>query len=99
MNAVSSIGRSGMTAALQQLDSASHNIANLETPKFRRETVSQRELPNGGVATTVRQTETVGNDLAQDVVQQISSTYSFKANLHTIRTEQDMMGTLLDLQA
>lgn len=99
MNAVSSIARSGMTAAIQHLDSASHNIANTQTPHFRRETVSQRELPNGGVATTVQQTQTVGNDMAQDIVQQISSTYSFKANLHTIRTEQDMMGTLLNLRA
>lgn len=99
MNAVSSIARSGMTAAIQQLDSASHNIANTETPKFQRETVSQRELPNGGVATTIKRTESVGNDTAQDIVQQMSSTYSFKANLHTIRTEQDMMGTLLNLRA
>ena len=99
MNAVSSIGRSGMTAAIQQLDSASHNIANTQTPHFQRETVSQRELPNGGVATTVDRSQTVGNDLSADIVHQITATYSFKANLHTIRTEQDMMGTLLNLQA
>jgi flagellar hook protein FlgE len=99
MNAVSSIGRSGMTAAIQQLDSASHNIANTQTPQFRRETVSQRELPNGGVATTVDRAQTEGNNESADVVHQISSTYSFKANLHTVRTEQDMMGTLINLQA
>jgi flagellar hook protein FlgE len=99
MNAVSSIARSGMTAAIQHLDSAAHNIANAQTPHFKREVVSQHELANGGVATTVQQTQTVGNDLSTDIVQQISSTYSFKANQHTIRTEQDMMGTLIDMQA
>lgn len=99
MNAVSSIGRSGMTAALQQLDSSAHNIANSQTSNFKREVVSQRELPNGGVATTVEQTRTIGHDLAADIVQQISSTYSFQANLHTLRTQQDMMGTLVNLQA
>lgn len=99
MNAVSSIARSGMTAALQQLDSSAHNIANGQTSNFRREVVNQRELPNGGVATTVEQTQTIAHDLSADIVQQISSTYSFQANLHTLRTQQDMMGTLVNLQA
>lgn len=99
MNAVSSIGRSGMTAALQQLDSSAHNIANGQTTNFKREIVSQRDLPNGGVATTVEQTQTIAHDLAADIVKQISSTYSFQANLHTVRTQQDMMGTLINLQA
>lgn len=99
MNAVSSIGRSGVTAALQQQEASAHNIANAQTPHFKRETVNQRELANGGVATTIEQSQTVGNDLNAEVVQQISSTYSFQANLHTIRTQQDMMGVLVNLQA
>lgn len=99
MNAVSSIARSGMTAALQQLDAAAHNIANSETPHFKRETVSHRELANGGVATTIDRAETVGHHLSADIVHEISSTYSFQANLHTLRTQQDMLGTVIDLQA
>ena len=66
MDAVSSIARSGMTAALQQQDSAAHNIANSQTPHFKRENVSHRELANGGVATTTERTETVGNNVSAD---------------------------------
>lgn len=99
MNAVSSIARSGMTAALQQLDSSAHNIANGQTTNFKRELVTQRELPNGGVTTTVEQSQAIAHDLSGDIVQQISATYSFQANLHTVRTQQDMMGTLIDLHA
>jgi flagellar hook protein FlgE len=99
MDAVSSIGRSGMTAALQRQEASAHNIANTQTPHFKRETVSQRELANGGVVTTTEQAQTVGTDLNAEIVEQISSTYSFQANLHTVRTQQDMMGTLINLQA
>ncbi|RZI83311.1 MAG: flagellar basal body rod protein [Rubrivivax sp.] len=99
MNAVSSIAMSGMSAARQQLDSSAHNIANGQTANFKRELVVQRELPDGGVTTTIEQAQTSGNDLDTDLIQQMSATYSFQANLHTIRTQQDMMGTLLDVQA
>jgi flagellar hook protein FlgE len=99
MNAVSSIALSGLSAARQHLDSSAHNIANGQTQGFRRELVVQRELPDGGVTTTTEQAQTSGNDLDTDLVQQMSATYTFEANLHTIRTQQDMMGTLLDMRA
>ncbi|MDE2402042.1 MAG: flagellar basal body rod protein [Burkholderiales bacterium] len=99
VSAVSSIARSGMNAAQQHLDTAAHNIANEATDGFRRQSVTQRELPGGGVTTTVEQAQTIGHDLPTDIVQQMSSSYTFEANLRTIRTQQDMLGTLLDMKA
>jgi flagellar hook protein FlgE len=37
--------------------------------------------------------------LAEDVVQQMSASYSFKANLLTLKTHDSMLGSLLDLKA
>src|SRR5688500_4534182 len=49
MNSLSSIAQSGIGAAALRLDSAAHNIANGQTPGFRRQVVQQEALPEGGV--------------------------------------------------
>ncbi|MES2089953.1 MAG: flagellar basal body rod protein [Pseudomonadota bacterium] len=99
MNSVSSIALSGISAARQHLDAAAHNIANGQTQGFRRQEITQRELPDGGVTTSVEQAQSIGQGIDTDIVEQMSASYSFDANMHTIRTQQDMMGTLLNMTA
>lgn len=99
MKPVSTIALSGMQAARVQLDVASHNIANVQTPNFRRQTVAQQAQPEGGVTTTVSLVNTPGPDFAGDVVDQLGAGYAFVANLKTIETDQQMTGTLLDITA
>lgn len=96
---VSSIALSGMQAAKVQLDVAAHNIANAQTPGFRRQVATQQAQPEGGVKTEVSQINTPGPDFAGDVVNQLSAGYAFVANLKTIETEQQMTGSLLDVRA
>ena len=108
-SSVSAIGLSGMRAAQQRLDTHAHNIANLATPGFQRQTVVQTAQPGtGGVNTAVRQAATAsgpadeagfGAHLAQDLIGQRVSLYSFAANLKTVQTQDDMLGALLDTQA
>ena len=99
MNSVSSIALSGMSAARQHLDAAPHNIANGQTQGFKRQIVNQRELPDGGVTTSIEQAQTIGQGIDTDIVKQREASYSYNANLRTIRTQQDMMGTLLNMRA
>ena len=40
-----------------------------------------------------------GVALEQEAVEQMSATYAFKANLQTIKTQDEMMGSLLDVKA
>ena len=40
-----------------------------------------------------------GENMAEDMVQQMVASYSFKANLRVIRTQDEMLGSLLDLHA
>ena len=70
-----SIAFSGLQAAQLRLDSAAHNVANMNTSGFKRQTVTQ------------------------EAVEQMSATYAFKANLQTIKTQDAMMGALLDIRA
>ena len=80
-SSATAMGLSGMRAAQLKLDSHAHNVANVQTPDFKR----QVSAPLGG--------------LADDLVGQRISLYSFAANLRTVQTEDRMLGTLLDARA
>lgn len=100
MASLSSIGISGLQTAQWRLDSAAHNVANLNTPGFKRQTVTQEDLPDlGGTRATVAQAPEAGVALEQEVVDQMSATYAFKANLKTIQTQDEILGSLLDTKA
>jgi flagellar hook-associated protein FlgK len=96
---VFSTALSGVAAASTQLDVASHNISNAQTPHFKRQTVVQTAQPEGGVSTAIRSSPVDGSALSQDIITQLSSSYSYKANLQVIETANGMSGTLVDLRA
>ena len=100
MASLSSIGNSGLQAAQLRLDASAHNVANMNTPGFRRQVVEQTEAPgSNGVQASVQRDGQVGSALEKDVVEQMSATYAFKANLQTIKAQDEMMGSLLDVKA
>jgi hypothetical protein len=97
------IGLGGMRAAQQQLDSHAHNVANVQTPEFRRQVTVQTARPDSGGVDTHQARETgvsaPFDRLADDLVGQRMSLYSFAANLRTVQTEHRMLGALLDVRA
>ncbi len=95
---VSTIALSGMNAAMTQLSSAGHNIANAQTPHFRRQLVQQDTLPEGGTQTRLAQAAEPGSDLATDLVQERQALQLFTANLRTVQTESEMLGSLLNVR-
>ena len=95
-----SIAFSGLQAAQLRLDSAAHNVANMNTSGFKRQTVTQEAVPVlGGTRASLGEASTEGVALEQEAVEQMSATYAFKANLQTIKTQDAMMGALLDIRA
>ena len=96
---IAAIGLSGMNAAQAQLSSAAHNIANAQTPGFRRQLVQQESLPQGGTRVQLGSAQTEQSDLAADLVAQRQALYAYKANLRSVQTESDMLGSLLDDRA
>ena len=99
MSSISSIGLSGAQAASTRMDVAANNIANAQTEKFQRQVVNQQSQESGGVKVSVAQAQEIGPDLATDLVEQKMATYSYRANLRSIQTDQQMMGSLLDIKA
>jgi flagellar hook-associated protein FlgK len=87
MNSITSIALSGLQGAQLRVASAGHNIANALTPGFRRQLVAQQAAEGGGVATTVERSPQVTLKLGEHL---------FKANLQVLRTQDRMLGTLLD---
>ena len=54
---------------------------------------------DSGTVASVQTARSNGPNLEADVVEQMSAPYSVKANLHTLRTADQMLGTLLDTYA
>ena len=101
MSSLSSIGSSGLQAAQLRLDASANNVANMNTPNYRRQVVQQEATADSaGVRATVqREPQAEGMALEQEAVEQISATYAFKANLQTIKAQDEMMGSLLNVKA
>lgn len=101
MSSLGSIASSGLGAAQLRLDASANNVANANTPNYRRQVVQQEAAADSaGVRATVqRQQEAEGVALEKEAVEQMSATYAFKANLQTIKTQDEMMGSLLDVKA
>ena len=96
MNALSSIALSGLHAAQTRMSSSAHNIANAVTPGFRRQVVEQQTVGNGGVTATIQRAPVQGDALAEDLVALKLAQHLFTANLKVLRTQDQMLGTLLD---
>jgi flagellar hook-associated protein FlgK len=99
MSTISATALSGMKAAQALLDASASNIANANTPGFRRQQVLQQAQTDGGVATSVVQSPAQGADLEADVVSQLQAKNQFLANLAVFKTGNRMSGVLLDKSA
>lgn len=96
---VTSIALSGVQAASTRLDAAANNIANSQTPGFRRDLVAQQTQEQEGVLTVVGKAQEVGVSLAAELVEQMQATYAYRANLRTIEADKHLSGSLLDIRA
>jgi len=96
MASIASIALSGMQAAQNNLQAAAGNLANLNTPGFRRQRVLQSADANGGVSTSTSQDPQPASALTTDVLGLIQSKDAFTANLSVFRSSDRMLGTLVD---
>ena len=78
---------------------SAHNIANQQTPDFRRQRLTSASASDGGVTTAVDQVAVAGQALESDVVAQLAAKHAFLANLAVFRTSDAMAGRLLNLRA
>ena len=99
MNSLPSIALSGMQAAQAAMNATAHNVANLQTPEFRRQEVLQTERPGGGVDAEIRRVDEEGAALEIDLVAQLQAKNAVLANLAVFRTADRLAGAVLDTYA
>lgn len=93
------ISLSGMNAAVVAQSASSSNLANTLTPNYRRLSVSQTEVPSGGVVAKSTRLAKAGENLVDDVVGQIGALYAFKANILSLKVADKMVGAVLNVRA
>jgi len=99
MFSVTSIAMSGLHAAQTALDASASNIANQNTPGFRRQQVIQTEQAVGGVSASVTSSNVEGSALETDIVALLQAKNAFLANIAVFKTSSRMAGVLLDEKA
>ena len=102
MNAISSVSTSalsGLRAARTKLAVTANNIANASTGGFHRQEVAQTASPNGGVDVAVNRSTAPGADTIADALGQMAARQAFMANLAVFKSNQQMLGQLLDAKA
>lgn len=114
MGSIFDVARSGLQASAVRLSTSAHNVANALTPGFRPVLVAAEERPEGGVeARPVANDPRVesrldaaalgfgaasGTDLATELVSQMAAAASYRANLATLRTADDLTAALLSVR-
>lgn len=99
MFSVTSIALSGLHAAQTALDASASNVANQNTPGFRRQQVVQTEQAAGGVSASVTSASVEGSALETDIVALLQAKNAFLANIAVFKTSARMAGVLLDEKA
>jgi flagellar hook-associated protein FlgK len=90
---------SGMRAASQAMRTSAYNLANLQTPGFRRERVVNSTQADGGVVASTTRAEAPGSAIETDLIEQLQARNAFLANLAVFRSNSRVRGSLLDLYA
>lgn len=100
MNVGLNTSQSGMNLANLRQDVVGNNLANVNTPEFKESRVNASEAPTGGVqADSISKFPEPGVDLAGQMVQMIQNSNSLGFNAQAIKTQDQMIGEILDLKS
>jgi flagellar hook protein FlgE len=101
-----SIGLSGLRTSALGVAVTAQNVANVNTPAYRALQVDAQEQPGGGVraAGLSRSAEPAvpggsNVDLASEAVALTTQSGAYRASLAVVKTQDELLGTALDLRA
>lgn len=94
---------SGIKAAITRHDVTAHDVANINTPGYEERVPHQVETkPAGTEISHISRTpnpssETSNTDLAEETKEQIINKRALQANVQGIKTQDEMLGEVIDL--
>jgi len=93
---------SAMQASSLRLDISAHDVANINTPGFSQSRPVQSSLKPGTQISAIQKIappspEFSATDLAEERVEQIKSEKDFAANAAVIKTQDKMLGEVVNL--
>ena len=93
------LGVTGLHHQQHRLNASAHNTANTGVDEVEavRLRASGRQHENGGVQTRTQQA--LSTDTLREVVVYIDSAQSFAAQVRVVQTQDDLLGTLLDIES
>ena len=98
MSSINGISGSALQAYGASLQTAAHNVANLNTDGFTASRATFQENGAGGVSAAMSSTgDTV--DISKEATTLLSDTNGFKANLSVLKTADEMTKELLNIKA
>ncbi|MCP4987180.1 MAG: hypothetical protein GY928_14365, partial [Colwellia sp.] len=76
------------------------NVANINNEDYKPLYVRTEDVQNAGVkAHVTRANESYRVDLSKKIVQMLVTKHSFKANIETIKAEDEIISAIIDLSA
>ncbi len=91
------INSTAMSAMSNWMNNSAQNVANVNTDNYNATQTTITNQNDTIVAQSSKSTN--GTDLTTEFTDQIAIDKSFKANVETIKTQNEMLGSLLDMKA
>ena len=91
------VNANAMMAMSNWMNNSANNVANVNTQDYKATQTTITNQDNSVVAKS-NQSEN-GTELATEFTDQIALDKSFEANADTIKTQDEMLGSLLDIKA
>jgi flagellar basal body rod protein FlgB len=96
---------SGIKNAFLRQDVAANNVANINTKNYQAKGVLNVEQKNGGVEGITVKTNAPSNhdnnnvSLVDEMVGQLNNVNQEKANVNVLKSQNEMIGSIIDLKA
>lgn len=85
------------------MNTSAHNVANVNTDRFTPQTTTISETQNGGTKANTTMNLSNGSEksqtnLVKEITDQIAIEKIAESNIKSIRTQDEMFGSLLDIR-
>ncbi len=96
---------SGIKNAFYRQDVVANNVANINTKDYKQINVVNESVKGGGVKGRAFVSQAPANrngnnvNLVEQVVNQMNNVNQERANINTLRAQNEMIGSLIDIRA